>query len=543
MKHYGDITKIEGNKVPSVHIITGGSPCQDLSIAGKREGLAGARSGLFMEQIRLIKEMRNECARQLQMRGSDVDLRLLWPRYMVWENVAGAFSSNKGEDFRCVLEETAKIADENAVVPGLEGGARWPQSGLILGNGYSIAWRLHDLQYFGCPQRRKRICLLADFNGDTAGKILFELRRETADGKTEQTIADIGNEPRPEVQPISEGLSGHIEQGGAEREGTSTDAEGSPRKAIGGGTYDIRISSDGTKNWRAHCYETEISRNLDTGGEKPDSNHGGVAVVFEPGSASRVGGHVYEDDKTGTLRANAGDNQQSVVYGMTSYESNSMKSDNPHSGIYKADTTRTLDNNGGNPACNQGGMIVLEGNGSRESHQGDGYKESDTMYTLNTVEQHAVCTDKCLNGWDVQSKHIQPEDGKAEAPYSGECRGGGGESYVMCLNDQGGSQMSVTEDKTATLRSEEHGHQPLLLDKEKRVYDWHRQDTRMTELGDVCTTAAAGWGGGGNNMPYVLESTEEKKTYANDACDKFSESDSSATLKQSGGIYGGGQNP
>ncbi len=458
----------------------------------------------------MIKEMRNECARQLQMRGADVDFRLLFPRYMVWENVAGAFSSNKGEDFRCVLEETAKIADKNARIPGLEGGAKWPQSGLILGDGYSIAWRLHDLQFFGCPQRRKRICLLADFNGDTAGKILFELRREAPNRESEQTITDTGIEPESEVQPISEGLSGYSEQSGAEREGTSADAERSLGKAIGGGTYDIRISSDGTKNWRAHCYETDISRNLDTGGEKPDSNHGGVAIVFEPGSASRVGGHVYSDDKSGTLRANAGDNQQSVVYGMTSYESNSMKSGNPHSGIYEADTTRTLDNNGGNPACNQGGMIVLEGNGSRDSHKGDGFKESDTMYTLNTVEQHAVCTGfdsnnlettgdvgrtittdgdglnehmptVCLNPWDVQSKHIQPEDGKAEALYSGECRGGGGESYVMCLNDQDGSQKAEAD-----------------------------------------------------------RSHINEKTFANDAYDKFSESDSSATLKQSGGIYGGG---
>lgn len=119
MKHLGDITKIDGHKVPLVDIVTGGSPCQDLSVAGKRAGLDGARSGLFMEQIRIIKEMRDE-SRQLRLRGSTEPIR---PRYMVWENVPGAFSSNKGEDFRCVLEETARIADKNAIIPRPEGGA------------------------------------------------------------------------------------------------------------------------------------------------------------------------------------------------------------------------------------------------------------------------------------------------------------------------------------------------------------------------------------------------------------------------------------
>ena len=123
MRHYGDITKIKGYEVPLTDVVCGGSPCQDLSVAGKREGLAGARSGLFMEQIRVIKEMRNESARQLRLRGADDDIRLLKPRYMVWENVPGAFSSNKGEDFRCVLEETARIVCKDAVIPRPEGGA------------------------------------------------------------------------------------------------------------------------------------------------------------------------------------------------------------------------------------------------------------------------------------------------------------------------------------------------------------------------------------------------------------------------------------
>lgn len=130
MKHLGDITKIKGNDVPIVDIVVGGSPCQDLSVAGQRKGLQHSalgdgettRSGLFMEQIRIIKEMRDECIKQLSMSGATYAWRDIKPRYMVWENVPGAFSSNKGEDFRCVLEETARIADKNAVIPRPEGG-------------------------------------------------------------------------------------------------------------------------------------------------------------------------------------------------------------------------------------------------------------------------------------------------------------------------------------------------------------------------------------------------------------------------------------
>ena len=179
MKHVGDITKLKGNELPIVDVVTGGSPCQDLSVAGKRAGLAGERSGLFMEQIRIVKEMRDECARQIQLRGTDEPIR---PRYMVWENVAGAFSSNKGEDFHAVLEETAKVAEGNASIPGFEEwGGHWPTAGCILADGWSIAWRLHDAQFWGVPQRRKRISLVADFGGQTAPEILFERKGLSGD--------------------------------------------------------------------------------------------------------------------------------------------------------------------------------------------------------------------------------------------------------------------------------------------------------------------------------------------------------------------------
>ena len=174
MKHLGDITKINGAEVPIVDVVTGGSPCQDLSVAGKRAGLEGERSGLFMEQIRVIKEMRNG--------RTDEPIR---PRYMVWENVPGALSSNNGEDFRVVLEETARVVDKDAVIPQLAKGQRWSPSGCIMGDGWSIAWRIHDAQFWGVPQRRRRICLIADFGGGSAPEILFESK--SVSGNTEQS--------------------------------------------------------------------------------------------------------------------------------------------------------------------------------------------------------------------------------------------------------------------------------------------------------------------------------------------------------------------
>lgn len=161
MIHLGDITKIYGDKVEPVDCITFGSPCQDLSIAGRRAGLAGERSGLFMEAVRIIKEMRSST-------------NGLYPTFAIWENVPGAFSSNNGEDFRAVLEELARVEQPNAVIPGPPRGGRWSKAGAIAGNGWSLAWRQLDSQYFGVAQRRKRIALILDLGGQRAGEILFE---------------------------------------------------------------------------------------------------------------------------------------------------------------------------------------------------------------------------------------------------------------------------------------------------------------------------------------------------------------------------------
>ena len=199
MIHLGDITKIDGKRIEPVDVIVGGSPCQDLSLAGKRAGLAGERSGLFMEQIRLTKELRQQDAE----RGKPA--HLCRPRYFIWENVPGAFSSKKGEDFAAVLEEVIQVIEPKAPSVSVpEKG--WPTAGCIydeMGR-WSVAWRVHNAQFWGVPQRRRRIALVADFGGLSAPEVLFERK----------------------------GLRGDPAQSGDAREGTAADAEGSSGSAI-----------------------------------------------------------------------------------------------------------------------------------------------------------------------------------------------------------------------------------------------------------------------------------------------------------------------
>lgn len=354
MKHLGDITLINGAEIEPVDVVCGGSPCQDLSTAGKRAGLSGERSGLFMEQIRIIKEMREH---DRNIGRTD---ELVRPRYMVWENVPGAFSSNKGKDFAAVLEETIRIAEPEAptvCVP--EHG--WAVAGCFYdpGGKWSVAWRVHDAQFWGVPQRRKRIALVADFNGWSAGKVLFE----------------------------SEGLPRYSPKGFRARKetsGCSSDSSGETgcHVAIENHPSDsrVKLSEDGK-------VQTLTSR-MGTGG-----NNVPLLLKIRSGCDGGGKGPLIQRDRSATLSCN---NDQTLfapkVYGICSKDSNAMKSTNPHSGFYEAETTRCLDGNGGNPTCNQGGMAVvaLEGNGSRPSHKGDGYKETDVMYTLNATEQHGI---------------------------------------------------------------------------------------------------------------------------------------------------------
>lgn len=199
MKHLGDIRNVNGAEIELVDCITFGSPCQDLSIAnGNRKGLAGERSGLFTEAIRVIKEMREHDTKQLQMRGAAFDIRCIHPRFLIWENVIGAYSSNGGEDFRCVLEEFIHIREPQFVVPRCE---KWGGCGIIIGDSWSIAWRTMDAQYFGTPQRRRRIALVMDCADRCAGEILFE--RQGVSGDSEPRIEPwkgIAKKPRECVE-------------------------------------------------------------------------------------------------------------------------------------------------------------------------------------------------------------------------------------------------------------------------------------------------------------------------------------------------------
>ena len=275
VRHYGDVSKLNGADLEPVDVITFGSPCQDMSLAGKRAGLDGARSGLFFQAVRIIKEMRAKYGK---------------PRYAVWENVRGVLSSAGGEDFRRVLEELCRIKDDAADVPRPK---KWQSAGLIRGNGYSVAWRVLDAQYWGVPQRRKRIYLVADFDGDSAGKVLFD----------------------------SEGVSGHSEKMQAARKDFARTAQ----------------NGAGEAGW----------------GKEVLNDQGGSSISIE-------------DNLSPTLRAETHQHLP-IVYGLCSYESNSMRSSNPYSGVYKADTARTLDGNGGSPACNQGGMLVLFDNHRKDA--------------------------------------------------------------------------------------------------------------------------------------------------------------------------------
>ena len=406
MKHYGDISVLNGAKLPPVDIITFGSPCQDMSVAGKRSGLDGSRSSLFYEAIRIIKEMRGATDGK-------------YPRYIVWENVPGAFSSNKGQDFRAVLEEVCKVKDAEVSVPFP---GKWENAGRIMGNGYSVAWRQFDAQFWGVPQRRKRIYLVADFAGGSAGKILFEsegLSGYSAEGfRSWQTAAGASAEGFGETGSYSvDGYNSSVDEVAATLGvncGVSTGRNGVMVLNDQGGNR-MDVTEDITCTLRAeshhpplvfenHSQDSRYTGPQDTvqtilstfgtgGNNQPFVLETPKTLKIRSGCEGGGKGALIQDGRSATLGCN---NDQTLfvpkAYGICSKGSNSMMSDNPHSGFYEADTSRCLDANGGDPSCNQGGIAVvaIEGNGSRPSHRGDGYKETDAMYTLNATEQHGV---------------------------------------------------------------------------------------------------------------------------------------------------------
>ena len=235
MKHLGDITKLNGYEIPIVDVICGGSPCQDLSVAGTRSGLDGERSGLFMEQVRIVKEMRE------RDRQNGRAAELIRPRWMVWENVVGALSSGKpkGADFQRVLTEIVRIVEPDAPdVPMPDKG--WPKAGCLYDDmaGWSISWRVHDAQWFGVAQRRRRIALVADFAGLQAPEVLFDpkYRRKAEGEESTEAVGDTGRKSKRKVQPESESLLGNPHEGEQAGEGTPTAVEGSV-----GGTSGVKI--------------------------------------------------------------------------------------------------------------------------------------------------------------------------------------------------------------------------------------------------------------------------------------------------------------
>ena len=357
MKHYGDISRMDGGKIEPVDIITFGSPCTDMSIAGKRAGLDGAQSSLFYQAIRIVKEMR--CATNGR-----------YPRWICWENVVGAFSSNRGLDFKAVLEAVIGIIEPGAEVPMPEKD-RWPYADIYMGERWSVAYRTFDAQHWGVPQRRRRVYLVGDLAGQCAGQVLFE----------------------------SEGLSGYSAEGFRAWQRTARNsaaglgaAGGICLNDQGGSCMDISFGVSGTLRaqmdghppcivepsaavYENHSQDTRYTGPLDTaptvsstygtgGNNQPFVVEADTPKTLKIRSGCEGGGKgaLIQEDVSATLSCN---NDQTLFvpkcYSIGAAYSAGMLSDNPHSGIYEADSSRTIDQSGGNPSCNQGGIAVVEG--------------------------------------------------------------------------------------------------------------------------------------------------------------------------------------
>ena len=410
--------------------------CQNLSIAGKRAGLDGKQSSLFFQAIRIIKEMR--CA---------TDGR--YPRFIVWENVPGAFSSNNGEDFRAVLEAVCSVKDGGIPVPEPPKG-KWANAGCVMADGFSLAWRVVDACLWGVPQRRKRIYLVADFAGGSAGKVLFE----------SEGVSGYSAEGFRAWQRAAGGAAPCIGETGGIR--VCLNDQGGSRMDV---TDDVACTLRAEAHhppcvleqavFENHSQDTRYKGPLETaptvnatygmgGNNQPFVVETPKTLKIRSGCEGGGKGALIQDDKSATLSCN---NDQTVfvpfckgtrphsaeeaptwkdgevantlntfdigesrcnelvvqAYGICSKDSNAMKSDNPHSGFYEADTSRTLDGNGGNPSCNQGGIAVVSVQGSmigredKNGPQGSGVNE-DVSFTLNATD-HAVayptyCTSK-----------------------------------------------------------------------------------------------------------------------------------------------------
>lgn len=422
MKNYGDVCLINGCKVEAVDCVIGGSPCQNLSVAGNRKGLEGSESRLFLEQMRVVKEMRQATGFQK-------------PRYMVWENVVGALSCNKGKDFQCVLNECVETAilgkinlnkgtkdgEENFTEEDRDGretgipdvpmpkDGKWPKSGILYDDmgRWSIAWRVHDAQYWGVAQRRRRIALVCDFGGMSAPEVLFESQSVSGDFNTCDSQGK--GTSRASDECITESDKVWDARG---------DGDGNLCSTITGG-HDSSITD----------YTNVVVQKEETYSVNGDSHESGISVVSEVSHALKtttkesvfveqgsedvsycqsypcicIGNgqaHVtehYTEEVSQTL--NCMHDPMTILdpcaYQLVGVNSNSMKSSNPNSGCYETEQAGTITTNGCVPN-NQGGTAIMEpvipfeGNGCRDSHKGDGWSTEQVSYTLNTVERHGV---------------------------------------------------------------------------------------------------------------------------------------------------------
>ena len=387
MKHYGDISTLNGADLPPVDIITFGSPCTDMSVAGKRAGLDGSQSVLFYEAIRIIKEMRCK-----------TDGR--YPRYAVWENVPGAFSSNKGADFKAVLEAVVGIARPNAEVPVPENG-RWPYADCYMGNGWSVAYRTVDAQFFGVPQRRRRIYLVADFAGGCAFEVLFERNGVSRDFTprgapwqgTARNAESGAGASGDSVTCLNDQGGGFMSVSDDVAATLRAEEHGHPPCVMQSSGFCSEHNLCGGNSAKSHSvsFEEEHSPTLQAGVVP------GMAIEHHP-MDSRI--KISGDRNVQTLSSRMGTGGDNVpltmqAFGICSDKSNSMLSDNPNSGIYEAETSQTIDANGGNPGCNQGGIAVVALQGSmigreeKNGPQGSGVNE-DVSFSLTATDRHAV---------------------------------------------------------------------------------------------------------------------------------------------------------
>ena len=429
MIHLGDIKNMKGETTPIVDVVTGGSPCQDLSVAGKRAGMAGERSGLFMEQIRLIKEMR-EYDRTTNRR-TGIFIR---PRFMVWENVPGAFSSNNGEDFRAVLEETAKIADPNAVIPRPAG--RWSKAGCVLGDGWSIAWRVHDAQFWGVPQRRKRISLIADFGGGGAPEILFERKSVSGDFKSS------GTTEKETSRSPQDGIGGAIsfqERAGCDGGGKGILIQKERTGALSTLNNQSVLAGCDVYN---HAITGDVSASLTAASGGTNTSGPKIMILNDQGGGIMS----VTQDKTATLRAQE-HGHPPIVYDMPSF-------------------------------CMQGNVA------DRKSTQNGTGVAEEVAFGLNCVDRHVVCA-----GFDgkmgAKAGNIGYEENKAPTLNAGK------EMHIVYAVDQGAgkSSASAIEEKSPTLATT-HGGAPAVAYRKQG----HPQNAKQgqgweeTEINDSLTT-------------------------------------------------------